>query len=315
MSEVNLESNLHKDIYKYRMFDSTYPSEGDIVMARVASISDNGADCELLEYACISAYLSPSEYSKKKVKNMRKFLRVGKLEPLQVIKVDEERNYIDLSKKYLTSGDVDQCNDRFQKNKFVQSLFCRIAEVQRQPLSRLLCNVVWPLNETEKGAYDIFQECTKRQQILSDLKYFKNYEYSEEVTNNTELDNENFPNFTRKEFDDVQKELKKTLDHKLRPKEQTIEALIQVNCFSHHGVDAIKEALVAGKNCGTKEYPLVVVTSADGSKSAGTYAIRTKTYDEKEAVEIINSAIKKIKKVISQYDQSTFNVYKVPKVV
>lgn len=293
------DTNSHKDIYKYRMFLNEFPSVGDIVMAKVTSVSDSGAECELLEYACIEAYLSPGEVSKKKSKNIKKVLRVGKLEPLQVITVDKERNYIDLSKRYLNQSDIDDCNDRFQKSKFVQSLFCRISETQHHPLLKLLSDFTWPLNECEdyRDAYEALEICTKKQILLGQLPLFTDKSV----------------NFTTSEFDTIQYELKKALDHRLKPKEQSIEALIQVNCFSRHGIDAIKAALLAGKKCGTTDHPLVVVTSADGPKNVGTYAIRTKTYDEEEAIQVINRAIKEVKKVILEYPGSKFDIYKKPR--
>lgn len=60
-----------------------------------------------------------TEVTKKRVKSVNKFLRIGKLETMMVIRVDREKRYIDLSKKKVQPGEALEAEKRFKKAKMV----------------------------------------------------------------------------------------------------------------------------------------------------------------------------------------------------
>ena len=72
-------------------------------------MADNSAYVKLLEYDNIEGLILSTEVTKKRVKSVKKyidilvmvirFMKVGKVEVMMVIRVDKDRRYIDLSKK------------------------------------------------------------------------------------------------------------------------------------------------------------------------------------------------------------------------
>ena len=46
---------------------------------------------------------------------------------------------------------------------------------------------------------------------------------------------------------------------KLTPKPHKIRSDIEVSCFSYDGIEAVKNALIIGKNCSTEEMPIKVL--------------------------------------------------------
>ena len=52
--------------------------------------------------------------------------------------------------------------------------------------------------------------------------------------------------------------LMKNVVRRLTDPRLKIRAEIEVNCYTYHGIDAIKEALRSGENLGTSESPIKV---------------------------------------------------------
>ncbi|KYQ49721.1 Eukaryotic translation initiation factor 2 subunit 1 [Trachymyrmex zeteki] len=89
-----------------RFYKEKYPEVEDVVMVNVRSIAEMGAYVHLLEYNNIEGMILLSELSRRRIRSINKLIRVGKTEPVVVIRVDKEKGYIDLSKpKVVTATD------------------------------------------------------------------------------------------------------------------------------------------------------------------------------------------------------------------
>jgi len=60
----------------------------------------------------------------KRVKSVQKFLRIGKQEMMEVLRVDEERGGIDLSKKSIQPEAHDSAFKRYKLAKKVHAIMC-----------------------------------------------------------------------------------------------------------------------------------------------------------------------------------------------
>ena len=112
-----------------RMYPNLRPQPGDIVMCKVTDVGDFGSYVELLEFGNIQGMIGLTEYSSKRIRNLSKFLNVGKILPAEVLRVDD--NYIDLSKKTLKdTGEFSETNqawDKYEKSKKVHNIVRRCA--------------------------------------------------------------------------------------------------------------------------------------------------------------------------------------------
>lgn len=74
-----------------RFYKKKYPEVEDVVMVNVRSIAEMGAYVHLLEYNNIEGMILLSELSRRRIRSINKLIRVGKTEPVVVIRVDKEK--------------------------------------------------------------------------------------------------------------------------------------------------------------------------------------------------------------------------------
>lgn len=139
-----------------RMYENQYPEIDDIVMVNVKAIADMGAYVSLLEYNNIEGMVLHSELSRKRIRSIQKFIRVGRNEALVVLRVDKEKGYIDLSKRRVSPEEIQKCEDRYNKSKAVHSVMRYASEKTETSLESLYVKFGWPLYRKYGHAYDAF---------------------------------------------------------------------------------------------------------------------------------------------------------------
>lgn len=111
-----------------RMYESRYPEVDMAVMIQVKNIADMGAYVSLLEYNNIEGMILFSELSRRRIRSISSLIKVGRIEPVMVLRVDNERGYIDLSKRRVSEEDIQTCEERYNKSKLVHSIMRHVAE-------------------------------------------------------------------------------------------------------------------------------------------------------------------------------------------
>ena len=135
-----------------RFYEQKFPEIEDVVMVNVRSIADMGAYVHLLEYnniegrfchfaektnlikdvlwQCVSiiivflitGMILLSELSRRRIRSINKLIRVGRTEPVVVIRVDKDKGYIDLSKRRVSPEDIERCTEVFSKGKVCENI-------------------------------------------------------------------------------------------------------------------------------------------------------------------------------------------------
>ncbi len=261
-----------KKVGSCRMYQQEYPDVDDLVMVRVNLINEIGAFVNLLEYNGKEGIILLSELSRRRMRSINKHIRVGKKEVLQVLRVDKEKGYIDLSKKNLKEEDILECTQRYTKSKTVHSVMSHVAELQTGDnmltLEELYKKFAWPLYEKYTHAYEAFRRAASGEDI------FEGFDIPETIKDN----------------------LLKTIQHRLGSQPVKIQADIQVTCFSYEGIDAIKPALRAGQNCGTEESPVKVQLLCSPE-----YILLTSSTDSERGQAILKKAIETIQTEIKKH--------------
>lgn len=81
----------------------------------ITEVNDDGAYVELLEYNNQKALILATQTTRKRVRNIRRLLRLNTQDVMQVITVDREGGFIDLSKKTLQKDDVVEKKQEYEK--------------------------------------------------------------------------------------------------------------------------------------------------------------------------------------------------------
>lgn len=272
-----------------RFYKEKYPEVEDVVMVNVRSIAEMGAYVHLLEYNNIEGMILLSELSRRRIRSINKLIRVGKTEPVVVIRVDKEKGYIDLSKRRVSAEDVEKCTERYAKAKAVNSILRHVAELLHyesdDQLEELYQKTAWYFEEKYKkqkaSAYDFFKQSVLDPSILSEC-----------------------------DLDDKTKEvLLNNIQRKLTSHAVKIRADVEVACYGYEGIDAVKAALKAGLALSTEELIIKINLIAPP-----LYVITTSSPEKTDGLKALNDAIEVIKeKIVSM--GGVFNVQMAPKVV
>jgi len=252
-------------------------------MTKILNVTDLGATCCLLEYNDIEGFIASSDYSRKRIRSVKKLMRVGKQEVLQVLRVDEEKGYVDLSKKLLTPKDIELCSERYEKSKTVNGILRRLAENTNIKLPDLYEKFGFGLYEGEDGhPYDVLQASLLNPALLT--KYNVPTEFHDQLTS--------------------------IVKHRLSSNPIKVEAEINLTCFGVDGVDALKAALLLGRQFGTEETPISVVV-----KASPVYVLSATHLDKAIAIDMLNKAIVAIKNKIAEYPSGALEIKTAPKPV
>nr|XP_054772274.1 eukaryotic translation initiation factor 2 subunit 1-like [Lytechinus pictus] len=159
-----------------RFYEQLYPAVEDVVMVKVRSIAEMGAYVHLLEYNKIEGMILLSELSRRRIRSINKLIRVDRDECVVVIRVDEEKGYIDLSKRRVSPEEIKKCEQKYAAAKAVNSILRHVGEIlgytSNSQLEELYSKTAWYFDQKYKsvgdGAYRAFKLCVKEPEILNE---------------------------------------------------------------------------------------------------------------------------------------------------
>ncbi|SAM09417.1 hypothetical protein [Absidia glauca] len=271
------------DKFHCRMYENEFPQVDDVVMVNVRQIADMGAYVRLLEYGDREGMILLSELSRRRIRSVQKLIRVGRNEVVVVLRVDEEKGYIDLSKRRVTPEDIARCEEKFNKSKAVHSILRHVAEKHDIALKELYESVGWPLYRKFGHAYDAFKVA-----IADPTAVFEDIEMTEAVR--TELVN--------------------NIKRRMTPQPVKIRAQLDLRCTGMDGVLAIKAALEAGEKQSTDDVPIKVTYLA-----APLYVVTADALEKTVGFTVMEQAIKAIRESLESHKWARFKVEKEAKLV
>jgi translation initiation factor 2 subunit 1 len=256
-----------------RFYEQKYPTQGDHVVVTITKITELGIYVSLLEYNNIEGMVLLSEVSSRRIKAASKLFRINSKEVVIVLRVDESKGYIDLSKKRVTQYDREACLTKFSKSRIVYGIAKHVASLNNITLDEINSKFIYKLYSTFSHAYNAFEHFSVN---LEDLN-----EYNLE--------------------EKLKQDLIKTILFRFSLVKLKISSQFKINCFQETGIDAIKEALLEGRINNDIKIQLV---------SSPTYLITVLDVDENKGKNILKECLEKINKsIVSKGGQFEIKIY------
>jgi len=250
-----------------RFYETEFPEVAEIVMVRIDELNDFCAFVTLLEYN-LPASIQFTEISNRRLRQTpSSLLKIGKQEVMQVLRVDEEKGYIDLTKKNVDAKEIAECTERFNKSKTVHSIMAHAItemkdnETKKIELEDIYKKMIWPIYKGEKYEHPI----EAFQAVISDNTVFDEFGLDEE-------------------FKDL---LIKDISHRLATQQVKVQATVEVTCFTYEGIDAIIPSLKAGREASQKAGNEVKIALI----STPLYSLTTSAMDQNTGLKAIQNAI------------------------
>lgn len=265
-----------------KMYNDSYPVVDQLVMVKVMKINEYGAECSLLEYEGVDGRLDVSQCSKRRVKSIKNVVRLGKTEVMRVICVDSSKGYIDLTRKYITPDEIADTTRSYRNNKMAGSILNALSIKKNIQMDDLYDLVAKPIMENfdslHDGMYQIFKDAENLNIIKVD--------------------------------DTLKDDFVTILQHKFRPKQVKVEALISVTCFGIDGIDAIKATLLKGMEYSTNEIPLTITNIA-----CPIYSISTLTFYPNKTIQYLETVIQAMTERITSFDHGLIEIKQKPTII
>lgn len=250
-----------------RMYEQKFPEVDDVVMVQVTSIAEMGAYVELLEYNNIEGMVLLSELSRKRIRSITRIIKVGRQEPVMVLRVDKEKGYIDLSKRRVSQEDIAKSDEKFGKSKLVHSIMRHVAETTKENLEELYTQIGWPLYKLYGHAFEAFKQMVVDQdEVIAKLN----------ATNGESA-------LLAKE--EVLEALMKNIRRRMTPQPVKFRADVEMTCYHYGGIEHIKTAMRAAEAVGTESCPVKMKLVAPP-----LYVLTTQTLERGKGVDVLEAA-------------------------
>ncbi|KAH9598985.1 S1 domain [Trypanosoma melophagium] len=251
-------------------YEEKLPKENDVVWVKIIQVNDTSAVVQLLEYGNHEGIIPYTEITRLRIRAIGKVIKVGKSEAAQVIRIDKDKGYIDLSKKQVTPKEAKECEARFFKGNEVRSIVCHVADECGIPATQAMEMIAYPLYRREPGKHA--------------WNWLHQLNHSHDVEGI--LGPLNLP-------EKVQQVLLTTLEHSMRTEITTIHADIEMTCFQCDGVNALREVLLIGRNFKQNEEPQIPISVT--IVGPPKYRLRAKTELKEEGILRMKEAIETMK--------------------
>jgi len=231
------------------------------------------------------------ELSKKRIRSMLKILRIGSIEVCMVMSVDEDKGYINLSKKRVEPEDAPPAMEKFAKAKAVHGIMQHVAQKHGFEIEELCNKVSWPLHEKYSSAFEAFKRHSE-----GEINIWNDIDFSQPGVD------------LSAKAEELKEDIELHMKRRLIASTLRLMAKCEVACQEYEGIDAIKEALQEGFKASKEDCEVNIKLIAHP-----VFALTTMCRDKEVGVGVLNEAMNFVKEAI-EARKGIFNIISVPQI-
>ena len=235
---------------------SGLPEQGEVVICTVTKILFHSVFAKLDEFKNLDGMIHISEISPGRIRNIRDYVKEGKRIVCKVLKVNKEKNQIDLSIRRVNTMQRINRNNEFKQEQKAEKLLEYIGKQLKKDLKAMYEEVGFKLIETQGSLYEGFQSIVLDDETIKELKLAK----------------------------ETEKLLLQIIKDKIKPPEVEISGILTLSSEAPDGVEIVKRILVKAQKGDIKIAYL----------SAPKYKISLKASDYKTAEGILKNSQEEI---------------------
>ncbi len=223
-----------------------YPEEHELVLVTITKIQYHSVFVNLDEYD-MSGMIHISEVSPGRIRNIRDFVKEGKKVVCKVLRVNKERNQIDLSLRRVSDNARKEKVNRLKQEQLAEKIIETYAKNAKTDFKALYKKIHSLVSKDYDYIYDFFEEAVSDPGLIKKL----------------DLDKK------------AQEALLELIQMRIKPPHVEISGGMSITSYESDGVEKVKAALIKGEKSGDG----VTITYL----GAGKFSLRVEASDYKTA--------------------------------
>jgi|TARA_B100001964_G_scaffold225468_1_gene273330 translation initiation factor 2 subunit 1 len=243
-----------------------FPEEDELVLCNVSKVQFHSVFVNLDEYGK-GGMIHISEVSPGRIRNIRDYVKEGKKVVCKVLRVNEEKGYIDLSLRRVTETQKRKKIDEIKQEQKAEKILEFVAKDSNLDVEKLFNDITASISKKYESLYEFFQQI---------------------VTDSNAIEDSGIDTKTGKKLEEAIKS---------RIKETTveIEGKLKLTSFASDGVSIVKEALKKALDAGKDDISIKYL-------GAGTYNVSVNAKDYKEAEKLLKDSLEEALEFIRKND-------------
>jgi translation initiation factor 2 subunit 1 len=237
------------------------PEWGELLMCTVKRITPYAAWCSLEEYPGVEGMIHISEVSGKWVHDIREFVKPNKQYIAKVVKIDYQKNFVDLSLKRVSRQEEKEKANIFRREQRAEKILEQVAKEFGKTLEQAYEEVGYLLQDKFGELHVALEEARKGSDYLTKKGIPENWAVP----------------------------ITKIAEISFQEKELTIKADFELKSFASDGIEKVKEVIAELQKNG------IVVKYISAPKYRAEISGKDLKATEKKLVENLETAVKQIK--------------------
>lgn len=188
-----------------------FPEENEIVFCTVTKIQYHSVFVNLDEYENKSGMVHISEISPGRIRNLRDYVKEGKVIICKVLRINKERGHINLSLRRVNENQRRTKVEEHKQQVIAENILQSYATVNNKKVTDIYKQVSEPLLKEYPSLYAAFEDVVENGADLASKGLDKN----------------------------LAEALYPFIQKRIKPKEVSIEANLKLSCYEEDGVDRI----------------------------------------------------------------------------